>query len=1038
MSAARKRRVDLELRSQLWRHIPGDESDHSDAESWNLNQESCCESDDELAGDEPQEGGASAWNERSAREFRQSRLKEVLEQLGDRWVDTPCLEFTPPPVPAQGPTSKRTTAPIPLASRWASGPSGNGLPMFRVERIHAPLVKDVFLNAGMRPTGGPNWLVLWSGPRRVEESFESMHEYQRANHFPSSTELTRKDRLWVNFHKMEQLLGRGAYDFLPRTFILPEQGPQFKKHFAHDDGIWIVKPQASAQGKGIFLLRDVSELDGQENVVVSHYVDNPLLIQGLKFDLRIYVLVTSFDPLRAYIYREGLTRFASKEYSAEEEHLGDVYRHLTNYSINKNANNFQENQSLQADNVGHKWSLSALNRHLRATGVDIDLMWNRIMDLIVKTLLSVEPVIAKKTRAATIHGNCFELYGFDVLVDDTLKPWLLEVNLSPSMAADSPLDWQIKGSVLSDAFNLIGLRHVDQQTAATSRLRARLLQLRRLTEKADDGAQQRQPEGTTLLEGLSEPELKMLANALEEVGRMHNFIRLYPTRESIWHYRPITKQRSDDEATRAELLASMLYGPLTKRPPQSQRWQGANREEQRERRRDRKELERERAHAGRGDLFRQQHRGLHLAAVVTPCGRSRGSSASGNNSCEREREDQREILTQEKMAPPAPLHDPVRAGAALRVLMTFGKRMCFQLALIEYLVRICASCARIQEADFVKLERSGAVPVLQAFRQRLSTYVRSRAKARKIAIARSIADTEDSVSQLVATCKAAAACAAGEAWQGGGAHERTPALERLGQLSTVAQCAPKVFLRSVNGQRAVVSLSELSPADLEAILSSQESVDEFGPLLDNPEDDLDFNPIGSSGRLRRRLRECEGIPNGPLSELLQAAVPSAPQLRGPQPPRPPALPRGPVHSDSATHSLQKRPTAVQRPLALSTSRSALALPPILSAAPSAVAANTTARGRGHGIILDETINSAVGFADTTRTAAGFSHESSPTLHKFRVNSSSPVHSSTGGFGAIDFSSPHTWMQQNVLSKPLQQPFQELMTYITPGGLDVDL
>ena len=82
-------------------------------------------------------------------------------------------------------------------------------------------------------------------------------------------------------------------------------------------------------------------------------------------------MVTSFRPLRAYVYREGLTRFASRPYSTEEEHLSDVYRHLTNYSINKAAENFQENQRVQADNYGHKWSISALNRHLRCVGVNV-------------------------------------------------------------------------------------------------------------------------------------------------------------------------------------------------------------------------------------------------------------------------------------------------------------------------------------------------------------------------------------------------------------------------------------------------------------------------------------------------------------------------------------------------------------------------------------------------------------------------------------------------------------------------------------------
>ena len=55
------------------------------------------------------------------------------------------------------------------------------------------------------------------------------------------------------------------------------------------------------------------------------------------------------------------------------------------------------------------------------------------------------------------RNNCFELLGFDILIDNQLEPWLLEVNLSPSLGCDSPLDQRIKGSVVSDLFTLIGV-----------------------------------------------------------------------------------------------------------------------------------------------------------------------------------------------------------------------------------------------------------------------------------------------------------------------------------------------------------------------------------------------------------------------------------------------------------------------------------------------------------------------------------------------------------------------------------------------------
>ena len=73
---------------------------------------------------------------------------------------------------------------------------------------------------------------------------------------------------------------------------------------------------------------------------MSRYIDNPLILYGHKFDLRIYVLVTCFDPLRVYIYREGLVRFASERYQNADIGAETMFSHLTNYSINKKNENF--------------------------------------------------------------------------------------------------------------------------------------------------------------------------------------------------------------------------------------------------------------------------------------------------------------------------------------------------------------------------------------------------------------------------------------------------------------------------------------------------------------------------------------------------------------------------------------------------------------------------------------------------------------------------------------------------------------------------
>jgi tubulin polyglutamylase TTLL5 len=87
------------------------------------------------------------------------------------------------------------------------------------------------------------------------------------------------------------------------------------------------------------MIDDISEVPLNESLVISKYIDNPLLLNGLKFDLRIYVLVTCFEPLKIYIYNDGLVRFASEPYNVNSI-KSNVFAHLTNYSINKKSENY--------------------------------------------------------------------------------------------------------------------------------------------------------------------------------------------------------------------------------------------------------------------------------------------------------------------------------------------------------------------------------------------------------------------------------------------------------------------------------------------------------------------------------------------------------------------------------------------------------------------------------------------------------------------------------------------------------------------------
>ena len=84
--------------------------------------------------------------------------------------------------------------------------------------------------------------------------------------------------------------------------------------------------------------------------------------------------------------------------------------------------------------------------------------------MIIKTLISVEPHITNQMTRATRHRNvCFEVYGFDILLDSKLKPWLLEVNISPSLSSSSPFDKKVKTMLICDTLNLTGVHAYDRK-----------------------------------------------------------------------------------------------------------------------------------------------------------------------------------------------------------------------------------------------------------------------------------------------------------------------------------------------------------------------------------------------------------------------------------------------------------------------------------------------------------------------------------------------------------------------------------------------
>ncbi|KAM9820803.1 tubulin polyglutamylase TTLL11 [Neosynchiropus ocellatus] len=304
----------------------------------------------------------------------------------------------------------------------------------------------------------------------------------QVNKFPGMLEMSRKINLSRAVRTMQELFPE-EYDFYPRSWILPEEYQQFstqirllKENDSSVNPTFIVKPDGGSQGDGIYLIRDPADLklvagSQAKQFVVQEYIQKPLLIDKLKFDIRLYVLLKSLEPLEIYIAKEGLTRFCTEPYQEpSQKNLSHVFMHLTNYSLNVHSGNFVHSDS---QSTGSKRTLSSVLYRLAAKGVDIKKVWSDIIALVIKTVIAVVPELRVHHQADIPPGKpgptCFQILGFDILLMKNLKPVLLEVNSNPSMRIEheqevapgvfqyvpSPVDEEVKVGVIRDTLRLM-------------------------------------------------------------------------------------------------------------------------------------------------------------------------------------------------------------------------------------------------------------------------------------------------------------------------------------------------------------------------------------------------------------------------------------------------------------------------------------------------------------------------------------------------------------------------------------------------------
>ncbi|XP_070501647.1 probable tubulin polyglutamylase ttll-15 [Chironomus tepperi] len=288
-----------------------------------------------------------------------------------------------------------------------------------------------FVNA----SHGDDWDILWAieNPFYIPEFktdalFMNVNEHplrieQKANHFPGIGLLVGKSHMnYMNAH----------LKYILPSFVLPHDETRFKEFLAKNPKVKLVEKNIYNRGVHIVTKKDVLQRkhDEDSEIFFQQFMDKPFLIDGHAFDFGIFVLITSFNPLRIYRFdADVLFRFCIEEYYPFDPSNRDKY------VVQSGCLPAYEMPTFQKVLENYQYtSKQIFENYIEEKGYDVKSLWSKIDDAIVKIVMNTEPNVINRTKSFNYSThNFFELVRFDIIFDENLEPYVMEVNMSPNL-----------------------------------------------------------------------------------------------------------------------------------------------------------------------------------------------------------------------------------------------------------------------------------------------------------------------------------------------------------------------------------------------------------------------------------------------------------------------------------------------------------------------------------------------------------------------------------------------------------------------------